>query len=84
MGLAAVAAASGAAASSAVVNGAAGASPAVLAATLGAACAHASWNSIAHGIKDKVASFTLVSVGGNALFGPLVLLAAAPASRCWG
>jgi hypothetical protein len=38
---------------------AAGASPFVLTTTLSAACAHASWNSIAHGIKDKVASFTL-------------------------
>jgi drug/metabolite transporter (DMT)-like permease len=84
MGLAVDAAASSAILSSAVLTGAAGASPAVLAATLSAACAHASWNSIAHGIKDKVASFTLVSLGGMICSLPLVLLAATPASPCWG
>ena len=63
---------------------AAGASPFVLATTLSAAVAHATWNSIAHGIKDKLVSFTLVSLGGMICSVPLVLLAAGPASRCWG
>jgi drug/metabolite transporter (DMT)-like permease len=56
----------------------------VLAATLGAACAHAGWNSIAHAIPGKVASFTLVNVGALLCSIPLVVLAAAPATRCWG
>ena len=59
-------------------------SPAVLAATLGAACAHAAWNSIAHAIPDKVAAFTLVSAGGLVCSVPLVILAAPPGTRCWG
>jgi drug/metabolite transporter (DMT)-like permease len=56
----------------------------VLAATLGAACAHAGWNSIAHAIPGKVISFTLVNVGALLCSIPLVVLAAAPATRCWG
>jgi drug/metabolite transporter (DMT)-like permease len=59
-------------------------SSAVLAATLGAACAHAAWNSIAHAIPDKVAAFTLVSSGGLVCSVPLVILAAPPGTRCWG
>jgi drug/metabolite transporter (DMT)-like permease len=55
----------------------AGASPFVLAATLSAAVAHAAWNSIAHGIKDKLVSFTLVSLGGMICAVPLVVLALA-------
>jgi drug/metabolite transporter (DMT)-like permease len=56
----------------------------VLAATLGAACAHAGWNSIAHAIPDKVASFTLVNAGALLCAIPLVVLAAPPNARCWG
>src|SRR6201992_4303601 len=63
---------------------AAGASPFILATTLTAAVAHASWNSIAHGIKDKLVSFTLVSLGGMICAVPLVLLGATPSSRSWG
>ena len=63
---------------------AAGASPFVLATTLTAAVAHASWNSIAHGIKDKLVSFTLVSLGGTICAVPLVVLGATPSSRSWG
>lgn len=55
----------------------------VLAATLVAACAHAAWNSIAHGIKDKVASFTLVNAGAFVCSIPLVIVAAPPDTRCW-
>jgi drug/metabolite transporter (DMT)-like permease len=60
------------------------ASPFVLGTTLTAAVAHASWNSIAHGIKDKLVSFTLVSLGGMICAVPLVLLGATPARACWG
>src|SRR6201992_2552718 len=62
----------------------AAASPFVLVTTLSAAVAHASWNSIAHGIKDKLVSFTLVSLGGTICAVPLVLLGATPSSRSWG
>lgn len=60
------------------------ASPGVLAATLTAACAHAAWNSIAHGIRDKLASFTLVNAGSFLASVPLVIVAARPDSRCLG
>jgi drug/metabolite transporter (DMT)-like permease len=59
-------------------------SAAVLAAMLSAACAHAAWNSIAHAIPDKVASFTLVNLGGLVCAIPLAILAPPPATRCWG
>jgi drug/metabolite transporter (DMT)-like permease len=60
------------------------ASPFILATTLSAAVAHATWNSIAHGIKDKLVSFTLVSLGGLICAVPLLLLGAPPSSRSWG
>ena len=63
--------------------GAAASSP-VLAATLTAACAHAAWNSIAHGISDKVASFTLVNAGSFVAAIPLLIIAAPPDARCLG
>ncbi len=63
---------------------AAGASPFILATTLSAAVAHATWNSIAHGIKDKLVSFTLVSLGGLICAVPLLVLGATPSSRAWG
>ena len=62
----------------------AAASPFVLVTTLSAAVAHASWNSIAHGIKDKLVSFTLVSLGGLICAVPLLVLGATPSSRAWG
>jgi drug/metabolite transporter (DMT)-like permease len=61
---------------------AAAASPQVLAATLTAACAHAAWNSIAHGIPDKLASFTLVNAGSFLASLPLLIVAAPPDARC--
>ena len=64
-------------------NAAATASPFILATTLSAAVAHATWNSIAHGIKDKLVSFTLVSLGGLICAVPLLLLGATPSSRSW-
>jgi drug/metabolite transporter (DMT)-like permease len=62
----------------------AAASPQVLAATLAAACAHAAWNSIAHGIQDKLASFTLVNAGSFLASIPLLIIAAPPNARCLG
>ncbi|RNG22540.1 DMT family transporter [Streptomyces botrytidirepellens] len=57
--------------------------PLVAAAVLLAAITHASWNAIAHNIRDQLLSFTLVS-GGGALCG--VVLAAfspLPAAGAW-
>lgn len=57
--------------------------PLVVAAVLIAAFTHASWNALAHHIKDQLVSFTLIS-GGGALIG---LLAAGfvpfPAAEAW-
>ncbi|GAA0339397.1 DMT family transporter [Streptomyces olivoreticuli] len=57
--------------------------PVVAAAVLIAAVTHASWNAIAHGIRDQLLAFTLVG-GGGAVCG-LVLLpfAPAPAGGAW-
>lgn len=38
--------------------------PLVVAAVLMAAVTHASWNAIAHGIRDQLLAFTLVGGGG--------------------
>ncbi|MGW7411469.1 EamA family transporter [Streptomyces sp. NPDC054863] len=57
--------------------------PLVMAAVLVAAFTHASWNAIAHHIKDQLVSFTLISGGGlliglvGALFVPF------PAAEAW-
>ncbi|MFI0981342.1 EamA family transporter [Streptomyces sp. NPDC021093] len=57
--------------------------PLVVAAVLVAALTHASWNAIAHHIKDQLVSFTLISGGGlliglvGALFVPF------PAAEAW-
>lgn len=48
-----------------------------------AAVAHAAWNSIAHGIKDKLVAFTLVSAGAGLFALPLLLLAELPDPRSW-
>ncbi|MEX0171903.1 EamA family transporter [Streptomyces sp. LMG1-1-1.1] len=57
--------------------------PLVTLAVLVAAVTHASWNAIAHGIKDQLLSFTLIA-GGGALIGlaavPFVPL---PAAGAW-
>ncbi len=60
--------------------------PAVAAvAVLGAAVAHASWNAIAHGIKDRLAAFALIGAGGLVLAVPLLVASPlpAPASRVY-
>jgi drug/metabolite transporter (DMT)-like permease len=57
--------------------------PLVAAAVLIAAVTHASWNAIAHGIRDQLLSFTLVS-GGGALCGVvLAAFAPLPAAGAW-
>ncbi|MCC3766680.1 DMT family transporter, partial [Streptomyces sp. UNOC14_S4] len=57
--------------------------PLVAAAVLIAAVTHASWNAIAHGIKDQLVAFTLVG-GGGAVCGALLLgFAPMPAGGAW-
>ncbi|MFB4423812.1 EamA family transporter [Streptomyces sp. QL37] len=57
--------------------------PLVAAAVLAAAITHASWNAIAHAIRDQLVSFTLIS-GGGALIGlVLACFAPLPAAGAW-
>jgi drug/metabolite transporter (DMT)-like permease len=55
----------------------------VAAVVLVAAVAHASWNAIAHGIRDQLVAFTLVGAGGALCAVPLVLLSQVPHARSW-
>jgi drug/metabolite transporter (DMT)-like permease len=55
----------------------------VLLAVLVAAVTHATWNAIAHGIKDQVLAFGLIGAGSIAVSVPLVVLAPFPLGRCW-
>jgi drug/metabolite transporter (DMT)-like permease len=52
-------------------------------AVLAAAVTHATWNAIAHGIKDQTLAFALIGVGGIVVAIPLVILAAMPRADCW-
>jgi drug/metabolite transporter (DMT)-like permease len=52
-------------------------------AVLAAALTHATWNAIAHGIKDQALAFALIGVGGIVVAIPLVIFAAAPRPGCW-
>ena len=50
---------------------------------LAAAVTHATWNAIAHGIKDQVLAFGLIGAGGIAVAVPLVVLSPFPLAACW-
>jgi hypothetical protein len=52
-------------------------------AVLAAAVTHATWNAIAHGIKDQTLAFALIGVGGIVVAIPLIIVAAAPGPACW-
>ena len=52
-------------------------------AVLVAAVTHATWNAIAHGIKDQTLAFALIGVGGIIVAIPLIIVAAAPRPACW-
>ena len=52
-------------------------------AVLTAAVTHATWNAIAHGIKDQVLAFGLIGVGSIAVAVPLVVLSPLPFRACW-
>jgi drug/metabolite transporter (DMT)-like permease len=52
-------------------------------AVLVAAVTHATWNAIAHGIKDQTLAFALIGVGGIIVAIPLVIVTAMPKPDCW-
>ena len=52
-------------------------------AVLAAAVTHATWNAIAHGIKDQTLAFALIGAGGMVIAIPLVIVAAMPRADCW-
>ncbi|MFE0652871.1 EamA family transporter [Streptomyces sp. NPDC059534] len=57
--------------------------PLVTFAVLVAAVTHAGWNAIAHGIKDQLLSFTLISGGGALLGLATALFVPLPAAGAW-
>jgi len=52
-------------------------------AVLAAAVTHATWNAIAHGIKDQLLAFGLIGAGGMLVAIPLVIVSPLPLSACW-
>jgi drug/metabolite transporter (DMT)-like permease len=52
-------------------------------AVLAAAVTHATWNAIAHGIKDQVVAFGLIGAGSIAVAVPIISLAPFPLAACW-
>jgi drug/metabolite transporter (DMT)-like permease len=50
---------------------------------LAAAVTHATWNAIAHGIKDQLLAFGLIGAGGILVAIPLVIVSPFPQSACW-
>jgi drug/metabolite transporter (DMT)-like permease len=57
--------------------------PLVATAVLVAAVTHATWNAIAHGIKDQLIAFTLVGTGGALCAVVIAPFAPLPASGAW-
>ncbi|WP_406292969.1 EamA family transporter [Streptomyces sp. NBC_00624] len=57
--------------------------PLVAIAVLAAAITHASWNAIAHAIKDQLLSFTLISGGGALLGAVIACFVPLPAAEAW-
>jgi len=52
-------------------------------AVLCAAVTHATWNAIAHGIKDQLVAFALIGLGAVTISIPLVILSPMPYADCW-
>jgi len=50
---------------------------------LAAAVTHATWNAIAHGIKDQLLAFGLIGAGGILVAIPLVIVSPFPLAACW-
>jgi drug/metabolite transporter (DMT)-like permease len=57
--------------------------PLVATAVLVAAVTHATWNAIAHGIKDQLVAFTLVGTGGALCAAVIAPFAPLPAGGAW-
>lgn len=57
--------------------------PSVTLAVLLAALTHATWNAIAHGIKDQLVAFGLIGAGGIVVAVPVVALAPFPLGPSW-
>jgi drug/metabolite transporter (DMT)-like permease len=57
--------------------------PAVTLAVLAAAVTHATWNAVAHGIKDQMVAFALIGAGGILAAIPLVIVTHTPRAACW-
>ncbi|MFK0291719.1 EamA family transporter [Streptomyces sp. NPDC090442] len=57
--------------------------PLVVAAVLLAAVTHASWNALAHGIRDQLLAFTLVGGGGTLCGALLACFTPLPAAAAW-
>ena len=55
----------------------------VTVAVLAAAVTHATWNAIAHGIKDQVLAFGLIGAGSVVVAVPVVVLSPFPLAACW-
>jgi drug/metabolite transporter (DMT)-like permease len=52
-------------------------------AVLCAAVTHATWNAIAHGIKDQLLAFALIGVGAVTISIPLIIVSPLPHADCW-
>ncbi|MFE7466750.1 EamA family transporter [Streptomyces sp. NPDC057499] len=57
--------------------------PLVALAVLAAAVTHASWNAVAHAIRDQLVSFTLISGGGALIGAAIACFAPFPAAGAW-
>lgn len=57
--------------------------PLIAAAVLAAAVMHASWNAIAHGVRDRLAVFALIGVGDVVIAGTAVFFVPLPAAGAW-
>ncbi|MDF4251154.1 DMT family transporter [Streptomyces sp. WMMB303] len=57
--------------------------PIVVAAVLAAALTHATWNALAHGIRDQLLAFTLVGSGGAVCGAALACFVPLPAAGAW-
>ncbi len=55
----------------------------IAAAVLLAAVTHATWNALAHGMRDQLRAFTLVGLGGAAAGGVLACCAPVPHAAAW-
>jgi len=52
-------------------------------AVLCAAVTHATWNAIAHGIKDQMLAFALIGLGAVTISIPLIIVSPLPYADCW-